>query len=239
MDIREVLNRPEYDFIKTNPHLGGSMIFATFGGSHAYGTNTPDSDIDVRGCALNSRTDILGRTNFEQVIDNATDTTIYSFNKLIHLLSDCNPNTIELLGCKSEQYVFFNDIGRMMVEQRDMFRVIIAGGRDYNNYAQLERAMDRLLSNITDEIVIVCGMARGADTLGEQYGKQRGYRINYFPADWKTFGKSAGYIRNQEMAENADALVAFWDGKSRGTASMIDLAHRYNLRVRIVRYKQE
>ena len=67
-----------------------------------------------------------------------------------------------------------------------MFRVIIAGGRDYNNYAQLERAMDRLLSNITDEIVIVCGMARGADTLGEQYGKQRGYRINYFPADWKT-----------------------------------------------------
>lgn len=99
--------------------------------------------------------------------------------------------------------------------------------------------MDRLLSNITDEIVIVCGMARGADTLGEQYGKQRGYRINYFPADWETFGKSAGYIRNQEMAENADALVAFWDGKSRGTASMIDLAHRYNLRVRIVRYKQE
>ena len=66
-----------------------------------------------------------------------------------------------------------------------MFRVIIGGRRDYNNYAQLERAMDRLLSNITDEIVIVCGMARGADTLGEQYGKQRGYRINYFPADWK------------------------------------------------------
>lgn len=121
MDIREVLNRPEYDFIKTNPHLGGSMIFATFGGSHAYGTNTPDSDIDIRGCAFNSRTDILGRTNFEQVIDNPTDTTIYSFNKLIHLLSDCNPNTIELLGCKPEQYVFFNDIGRMMVEQRDMF----------------------------------------------------------------------------------------------------------------------
>ena len=75
--------------------------------------------------------------------------------------------------------------------------------------------------------------------LGEQYGKQRGYKINYFPADWKTFGKSAGYIRNQEMAENADALVAFWDGKSRGTANMIDIAQRYNLRVRIVRYKQE
>ena len=120
-----------------------------------------------------------------------------------------------------------------------MFRVIIAGGRDYNNYAQLERAMDRLLSNITDEIVIVCGMARGADMLGEQYGKQRGYRINYFPADWQTFGKSAGYIRNQKMAENADALVAFWDGKSRGTANMIDIALRFELSVRVIRYNQE
>lgn len=147
MDIREVLNRPEYDFIKTNPHLGGSMIFATFGGSHAYGTNTPDSDIDVRGCALNSRTDILGRTNFEQVIDNATDTTIYSFNKLIHLLSDCNPNTIELLGCKPEQYVFFNDIGRMMVEQRDMFlsqkAVHAFGGYATQQLRRLQAALAR------------------------------------------------------------------------------------------------
>lgn len=147
MDIREVLNRPEYDFIKTNPHLGGSMIFATFGGSHAYGTNTPDSDIDVRGCALNSRTDILGRTNFEQVIDNATDTTIYSFNKLIHLLSDCNPNTIELLGCKPEQYVFFNDIGRMMMEQRDMFlsqkAVHAFGGYATQQLRRLQAALAR------------------------------------------------------------------------------------------------
>ena len=56
MDIKEVLSRPEYQFIQTNPHLGGSMLFATFGGSHAYGTNKPTSDIDIRGCALNSKT---------------------------------------------------------------------------------------------------------------------------------------------------------------------------------------
>lgn len=120
-----------------------------------------------------------------------------------------------------------------------MFRVIIAGGRDFNDYDRLEKTMDRLLSRITDEIVIVCGMARGADTLGEQYGKQRGYRIKYFPADWETFGRTAGYIRNQKMAENADALVAFWDGKSRGTANMIDIAQRFDLRVRVIRYEQE
>ena len=121
IDIKEVISRPEYRFLQTNDHLGKSLLFVTFGGSHAYGTNTPESDIDVRGCALNSRTDILGRTNFEQVIDNATDTTIYSFNKLIHLLSDCNPNVVEMLWCKPEHYVFFHDIGKMLVEKRYMF----------------------------------------------------------------------------------------------------------------------
>ena len=121
LDIKEVISRPEYQFLQTNEHLGKSLLFVTFGGSHAYGTNIPDSDIDMRGCALNSRTDILGRTKFEQVIDNTTDTTIYGFNKLIHLLSEANPNVIEMLGCKPDSYVFFNDIGRMMVEQRDMF----------------------------------------------------------------------------------------------------------------------
>ena len=70
MDIKEVLSRPEYSFIQANPHLGGSMLFVTFGGSHAYGTNKPTSDIDIRGCALNSRKDLVGRSNFEQFLIN-------------------------------------------------------------------------------------------------------------------------------------------------------------------------
>lgn len=121
MNIQEVLSRPEYQFIQTNPHLGGSMLFATFGGSHAYGTNKPTSDIDIRGCALNSKSDLLGRTNFEQVLDKDTDTTIYAFNKLIGLLENCNPNTIEMLFCRPDSYVFYHPIGKMMIEQRDMF----------------------------------------------------------------------------------------------------------------------
>lgn len=121
MDIKEVVSRPEYEFLQTNPKLGGSMLFATFGGSYAYGTNVEGSDIDVRGCALNSASDLIGRTNFEQVIDNQTDTVIYSFNKLITLLENCNPNTIELLGCKPESYLFYNRIGEMMVDNRKMF----------------------------------------------------------------------------------------------------------------------
>ena len=119
-----------------------------------------------------------------------------------------------------------------------MFRVIIAGGRDFNNYPGLAKAMDQLLANVTDEIVIVCGMAQGADRLGEQYGKERGYSIRYFPADWDGKGRGAGFIRNEEMAKNADALVAFWDGKSMGTRHMISAAKSHGLRVRVVKFKE-
>ena len=120
------------------------------------------------------------------------------------------------------------------------FRVIIAGGRDFSDYVLMCRTMDTLLSNISKDtdIVIVCGMARGADTLGDRYAKDRNYKVNYFPADWNTYGRAAGYKRNEQMAQNADALVAFWDGKSRGTKHMIDLARKYRLRVRIRYYNE-
>lgn len=117
-----------------------------------------------------------------------------------------------------------------------MFKVIIAGGRDFNNYDGLTASLDFLFQNINDEIEIVCGMSRGADRLGERYAKEHGYRIRYMPADWDSYGKSAGYKRNMQMAEYADALVAFWDGKSPGTKHMIKTAQEKNLDVRIKRY---
>lgn len=98
-----------------------------------------------------------------------------------------------------------------------MFRVIIAGGRDFDDYQLLKATMDKLLCNITDEITVVCGQAKGADTLGEQYAMEKGYTIDYYPAQWKLYGKRAGYLRNEQMAQNADALAAFWNGESRGT----------------------
>lgn len=119
-----------------------------------------------------------------------------------------------------------------------MFRVIIAGGRDFDDYDLVVSTMDKLLQNITEPITIVCGMARGADTLGERYAISKGYEVARFPADWGKFGKAAGYKRNEQMAQNADALAAFWDGRSRGTKHMIDLAHKYNLRVRVKRYQK-
>jgi len=117
-----------------------------------------------------------------------------------------------------------------------MFRVIVAGGRDFDDYDLLEAKMDYLLQNKTESIVVVCGEARGADSLGKRYAKEHGYKIHSFPADWETNGKRAGFIRNVEMAENADALVAFWDGQSKGTKHMIDTAKTHGLEVRIIYY---
>ena len=114
------------------------------------------------------------------------------------------------------------------------FKLIIAGSRTFTDYQLLKRTLDKLLINKTD-IEIVSGAARGADKLGERYAAEHGYKLTHFPADWSK-GKGAGFIRNNEMALYADALVAFWDGLSRGTAMMIELAKGKNLLVRVVRF---
>ena len=119
-----------------------------------------------------------------------------------------------------------------------MFKVIIAGGRDFHDYELLENKCDYYLSNLdTDNIVIVSGMALGADTLGEKYAKRRGYKIDYHPANWNKYGKSAGFIRNKEMVDIASAAICFWDGKSKGTKHTIDLCKEKGIPIKIVKYE--
>ena len=140
-----LLDRPEYYFLQTNPHLGKNIIFLTYGGSYAYGTNVEGSDIDIRGCTLNSKADLLGMGSFEQVVDDHTDTTVYAFNKLLGLLINCNPNTIELLGCKPEHYFVLTPIGRQLLDQRKMFlsrrAVNSFGGYAEQQLRRLENAL--------------------------------------------------------------------------------------------------
>ena len=114
-------------------------------------------------------------------------------------------------------------------------RIIIAGGRDFDDYETLCRVCDHMLSK-QEDIEIVSGTANGADKLGERYAQERGYPIKHFPANWDEFGKAAGYLRNKEMADYGDALIAFWDGKSRGTMHMINIANTKLLKVKIHRY---
>lgn len=121
LQIKNLIASDEYEFLKSNEHLGGGIIMLGLGGSHAYGTNIETSDLDVRGCALNSKEEILTNQHYEQFVDEKTDTTIYAFNKLISLLCNCNPNTIEMLGLKPEHYLYLSPVGREMLSNKDLF----------------------------------------------------------------------------------------------------------------------
>lgn len=114
-------------------------------------------------------------------------------------------------------------------------RLIVAGSRTFNDYERAATAIALMIMNEPDS-TIISGGARGADAIGERYAKEIGLSLVRYPADWNKYGRSAGYIRNEEMARNADALIAFWDGSSRGTQHMINLAHKYKLRVVVVRF---
>lgn len=172
--IKEMVAGNQYDFLRTNPHLAGKIIFLTLGGSHAYGTNVETSDVDVRGCALNSRSDLLGLSAFEQVVNTETDTTIYSFNKLISLLINCNPNTIELLGCKPEHYFMLTDIGKQMIDNRKLFlsqkAVASFGGYATQQLRRLQNALarDRLPQALTEEH-IKGALERAIKSFGDRY----------------------------------------------------------------------
>lgn len=122
--------------------------------------------------------------------------------------------------------------------KQPFFRVIIAGSCAFSDYDLLCRKCDSILSGklVTHNIIIVSGTARGADTLGERYARERGYAVRRFPADWKQYGRAAGPIRNSEMARNADALVAFWNGRSSGTRDMLAKAKKQGLPIRTILY---
>lgn len=120
------------------------------------------------------------------------------------------------------------------------FRVVVAGGRTFDNYNTLCHYLDYMLSNKIAEgynIIIVSGAARGADKLGERYAKANNYKIEQYIPDWNK-GKGAGYARNCEMAAVADACIVFWNGISRGSKHMIDICVRLDVPVETVMYEE-
>ncbi len=118
-------------------------------------------------------------------------------------------------------------------------KLIVAGGRDFTDEDTMRSVIIELAQSdvIDEEVELVCGMARGADLLAYHLWKHAGNIIHEFPADWTgSHGKGAGFARNRDMAEFADALVAFWDGQSRGTKHMIETMRRMNKPVHVFTY---
>lgn len=107
-------------------------------------------------------------------------------------------------------------------------KTIIAGSRTVKDYKTVEEAVIKSEFKITE---VVSGCAKGVDSLGESYAGFNRLPVKKYPADWERFGKIAGFIRNQKMADYAEALVAVWDGQSKGTEHMINIARQRNLKV--------
>ena len=174
-EIRQVLKTKDYGFLKDNAHLGKkNVILLTLGGSHAYGTNIEGSDLDIRGCALNSKSEILLGHDFEQVSDKKTDTCIYSFNKLIPLLANVNPNTIEMLGCKKEHYLYLSDVGRELLDNSSIFLsqkcVHTFGGYANQQLRRLDNKVARDITQIQQEKHILYSIKNAMYSLKEKYG---------------------------------------------------------------------
>lgn len=171
--IKQLLQTETYNFLRTNEHLGNNIILLTLGGSHAYGTNIEGSDIDLRGCALNSKEEILTNKNFEQFVNEDTDTTIYAFNKLITLLTNVNPNTVEMLGCKPEHYLYISPIGQELLDNRHLFLskkcVHSFGGYANAQLRRLDNKAVRLVSQPEREQHILNSIKNATYSFKEQY----------------------------------------------------------------------
>lgn len=173
--LEEIVSRPEYDFLRTNPRLKDKILFLTVGGSYAYGTNVEGSDIDIRGVAMNSIEDILGGTTFEQFQNEETDTVIYSVNKFIKLVTDCNPNVIELLFCEPEQYIWVSPLGQLLLDNKHLFLSQKAyytfGGYARAQLNRLENALCRgnYFTQAQKEEHIARSVENSIDSFGERY----------------------------------------------------------------------
>lgn len=119
-----------------------------------------------------------------------------------------------------------------------MEKIIVAGSRGLTDYEFVKTELDKLLPK-NKKVEIVCGGARGADALGKQYAAEHNLSCHTMNAEWNKYGRRAGYIRNQAMAEYADKVIVFWDGKSNGSRHMINIANEKKMPLRIIRYEEE
>lgn len=205
MDINEVIKRPEYSFLNEDERLGENTIILTYGGSIAYGLNGPTSDTDIRGILLPTKKDLLsptcfisdkdknnkhlimGPSGFEQYLDKETDTTLYSLKKMIGLLYKCNPNTIEILGCKPEHYAVKTEGGKILLDNAEAF----LSKKAYYTFAsysraqfqKLKNALDNRSNNLVRQINLIDRINRMQTHLEESFPTYKRSMINMYITD--------------------------------------------------------
>ena len=118
-------------------------------------------------------------------------------------------------------------------------KIVVAGCRDYNNYNEASEYINECIGDLKDgyTLIFISGGCKGADLLGERYAAENGHKVERYAAEWNRYGKAAGPKRNEEMAKKADCVICFWDGKSKGTNSMIEFAKRFDKQVYVKRVK--
>lgn len=207
--IKEEITKPEYHFLGTNPYLAGNMMLIGLGGSHAYGTNNENSDLDIRGVAHNSKHYILSGQDFDQVVDVPTDTVIYSFDKFVKLLCQNNPNTLEIMGLKPEHYLYISSLGEELLKHRKMFlsKVCISS---FGGYAtdQLRRMENKAASKAVQE-------KQEENIMKSIQNAMHDFRTRHYP-----FPEDGIKLYLDKSIKNPDELEIFMD---------IDL-HHYPLR---------
>lgn len=204
--INKIISSPEYEFLRIEPRLGDNIALLTFGGSIAYGLDTPESDIDIRGIIMPLRSDLLGagfikneadknnrnlifgNNGFEQYLDVPTDTTLYTMSKLFSLLYKCNPNVIEILGCKPEHYAMVSEYGQMLLDNRQLFLSKLAYG-SFAGYArgQFQRLKNAIGkdngSNVFKSISLADSLNRIQKHLEESYPGYKRESVQMFITD--------------------------------------------------------
>lgn len=175
-DFKELINTSKYDFLRNDERLGKRIILLGLGGSYAYGTNNENSDIDFRGITLNLPSDLIGLTEFEQYEDGKTDTVIYTFNKIVKLLLECNPNTCEILGLAEEQYLIKTKLGQELLNNKGIF-LSKRAAKSFGGYAsaQLRRLQNAIardsIPQTEKEIHILNSVKNALEDFERRYAK--------------------------------------------------------------------
>ena len=191
-EIKNELKTNSYDFLRENPYLNSNIMLLGLGGSHAYGMNNENSDLDIRGIALNSKSEILLGKDFNEVVNVETDTTIYSFNKMLDLLTKMNPNTCEILGLEDWQYLYLTPLAKELLDNKKMFLskkcIATFAGYASSQLRRLSNKSARLVGQAENEAYILKSINNAKHDFMSKYFPLKDSEVNLVIDDAVTEG---------------------------------------------------